>query len=134
MLLVRSTYRPSSTAAQATHRHVPIRFQLVEVLLPFLGVGSTALAARLLTTDSPPAGVYLVATGLAFTAGLWRPGWIGTLSAWLGWSAGVALGWLIDAGDLFISGPFAYAAVVAMLPHAAGSAIRLLLGRASAHG
>ena len=76
--------------------------------------------------DVTPA-LYLVPLGLAVMAGLWRPSLLGSIGSWLGWSAGVVLGSLIDTGDLWLAGPAAYALIVAFAPHAIGSMIRVRL-------
>ena len=112
----------------AHDRDMPTRRRPLDLLLPLLAVGAAALAARLFHSgeDVAPA-LYLVPLALAVITGLWRPGLLGSIGAWLGWSAGVALGWLIDTGDLWLAGSAAYGLIVAFAPHAIGSAIRVLL-------
>jgi hypothetical protein len=68
----------------------------------------------------------LVPLALPVMTGLWRPGLLGSIGAWLGWSAGVTLGCLINTG-VWLAGPAAYGLIVAFAPHAIGSAIRVLL-------
>jgi hypothetical protein len=58
--------------------------------------------------DVAPA-LYLVPMAVAVMTGLWRPGLLGSIGAWRGWSAGVGLGWLIDTGELSLAGPAAMA-------------------------
>jgi hypothetical protein len=107
---------------------MPTRQRLLDLLVPFLAVGAAALAARLLdSSEGAIAALYLVPLGLAVMTGLWRPGLLGSVGAWLGWSAGIALGWFIDTGDLRLAAPAAYALIVAFAPHAIGSLIRVLL-------
>jgi hypothetical protein len=107
---------------------MPTRRRLLDLFLPLLAVGAAALVARLLYSgeDVAPA-LYLVPMAVAVMTGLWRPGLLGSIGALLGWSAGIALGWLIDTGHLWLAGPAAYGLIVAFAPHAIGSAIRVLL-------
>ena len=105
--------------------------RILAVAIPSVAVGLPALAARLLQASEPlepsaPA-LFLMPLGIALVVGLWRPSILGSIGAWLGWSAGVALGWFIVTGELWIDGPAAYALIVAFLPHAIGSSIRTLL-------
>jgi hypothetical protein len=106
-----------------------IRSRLVECLIPLLVVGAAALGARLLYSDeSGTPAIYLVPLGLAVMTGLWRPGLWGSLGGWLGWSGGLALAWLIATGEIPFAGSAEYGVITALLPHVAGSTVRVLLG------
>jgi hypothetical protein len=101
------------------------RARLLDLLIPLSVVGPAALAARLMnSTDDGSPALYLVSSGLALLTGFWRPGLSGSIGAWIGWSAGLAVGWWIDTGDLWIGGPAAYGLIVALAPHAITSLLR----------
>ena len=103
------------------------RKRLVDFFLPLLTIGGSALSARLLASDDGSQAFYLAPLAVAVLIGLSRPSLLGSVGAWLGWSAGVALGWLIDAGDLWFMGPAAYGLLLAFLPHALASLARASL-------
>jgi hypothetical protein len=93
------------------------RRRLVDLLVSVLTVGGTALLARLLANDEGSPAFYIAPLSVAVLTGVSRPSLLGSVGAWLGWSSSVALGWLIDAGDLWLAGPAAYGLLVAFLPH-----------------
>jgi hypothetical protein len=104
------------------------RGRLVDFVIPFVAIGASALGARLsVSGDGATAGLYLVPLALAILIGWWRPGLLGSVGAWLGWSCGVALGWYFDTGDFWLSGPAVYSFVVAFLPYAIASLLRVRL-------
>ena len=113
---------------RADDGHMTIRGRILDFVIPFIAIGVTALAARLsVSAEGATAALYLVPFALAVLIGLWRPSLLGSAGAWLGWSCGVALGWFIDTGDLWFTGPAVYAFVVAFLPYAIGSLLRVRL-------
>ncbi|HVL54030.1 MAG TPA: hypothetical protein VM344_07185 [Vitreimonas sp.] len=101
--------------------------RLLDLLAPLTAVGVAALAARLIQPgESSTPALYLAPLGLAVLTGFWRPSLLGTVGAWVGWSAGVTLASLFDTGEIALAGTAAYGLVAAFAPHAAGSLIRVL--------
>jgi hypothetical protein len=105
------------------------RNRLAEVAVPMFVVGAFALLARLVQQPDGTAAPYLIPLALAIALGFLRPSPYGGIGVWLGWSLGVAFGWMIETGEFWFTGPAAYGAMVALLPFGIGSAIRLVLGR-----
>jgi hypothetical protein len=102
--------------------------RILDVAVPASAVGLATLAARL--SQSPEQSipvVYLAPLAIAVATGLWRPGLLGSIGAWLGWSAGLALGSLINTGEFWLYGAAAYGLIVVFMPHVIGSTIRTLL-------
>jgi hypothetical protein len=110
---------------------VTSRRRLIDFLLPFGAIGAAALIARLGQTgdDSAPA-FYLAVLGLALATGWLRPHLAGSLGAWLGCSAGVSLGWIIDSSEVWIAGPGLYAVILAAAPHAIAATLSARLSGA----
>ena len=104
--------------------------RLIDLLVPFLAVGGTALLARLLANDDGSPAFYLLPLAMAVVTGASSPYVLGSVGAWLGWSAGIALGWLIDTGYFWLIGPAAYGLPFALLPHALASLARTRFGAA----
>jgi hypothetical protein len=104
------------------------RRRLLDFVIPFTAIGASALGARLsVSSDEAAATLYLVPLALAVLIGLWRPSLLGSVGAWLGWTCGVAIGWFIDAGDLWFGGPAVYALIVAFLPYAISALLHVRL-------